>query len=318
MWIDACHVYGIEFDYLNLGEQASDYSRFSTGDPNLFRPFFNDQPNSQGIAKGPDGEIVASPGVSSGTVSVTAKDYFQSAGVTLSYNLCSCNGCCDSCDGGNDACDCTCGPPSLNCCRADLLLGFRCYDLNDSVGIHENLTGTSPTFATFDIHDNFTARNEFYGSELGLRTRLYRKRWSLEVLTKIAMGNTHQTATIGGQTVKTTLEGTTVYTGGLLALDNPPANIGTYQQDTFTLIPQLGLELGYQLSCHWRAYVGYNVMYWGSVWRAADQIDLHVDPRNVPSNPNFSPTSALPFPQFPAQASAFWAQGVNVGLERRF
>ncbi len=69
---------------------------------------------------------------------------------------------------------CTCGPPLLNCCRADLLIGFRYYNLSDSVGIHENLTSTAPTYATFDIQDDFSARNDFYGSELGLRTKLYR------------------------------------------------------------------------------------------------------------------------------------------------
>ena len=79
-------------------------------------------------------------------------------------------------------------------------------------------------------------------------------------------------------------------------------NSGTYQRDEFTVIPQLGLELGYQVNCHWRAYIGYNLLYWGSVARAADQIDLNVDPRNFP--PITQP--GLPFPQFPGKTDSFW------------
>ena len=80
------------------------------------------------------------------------------------------------------------------------------------------------------------------------------------------------------------------------------------------MIPQLGVELGYQVNCHWRAYVGYNVLFWGCVSRAADQIDLNLDPRNFPP----SQEGGLPFPAFPGRTSCFWAQGVNMGTEFRF
>ncbi len=302
MWLDACHVWNLEFDYLDLGGQANSYSRTSTGDPILARPFFNVQTNAQAS------ELVAYPNTVEGTVSVAANDYFQSAGVLLSYNLCSCDSCCDSC---GDSCEAACGPPLLYCCRTDLLAGFRYYNLSDRVGIHESLRQLQPE-STFDIRDNFNARNDFYGSEFGLRTQIYRGRWSLEILTKIALGNTHQRVTIDGQTIVTaTGQPTQTYDAGILAV---ATNSGTYQRDSFTMIPQLGLELGYQVNCHWRAYVGYNILYWGCVSRAADQIDLNVDPRNWP------PVQAggLPFPEFPGETACFWAQGVNVGTEFRF
>jgi hypothetical protein len=306
-WLDCCHTWDVEFDYLGLGGQSANFNQFSAGDPILTRPFFNMLTNQA------DAEIVAFPGTASGSISVTAKDYFQSAGVSASYNLCSCDSCCDSCNSCCDPCAACC-VPMLHCCRTDLLVGFRYYNLSDSVLINETPQSTNP-FAMYNINDNFSARNDFYGSEIGLRTKIYRQRWSLEILTKLAMGDTHQTVNISGQTIKTTADGTTAYDAGVFALNT---NSGTFQQDVFTLIPQLGLELGYQLSCHWRAYLGYNILFWGSVWRSGDQIDLQIDPRNIPSNPAFQPTTALPFPQFPGLATSFWAQGINVGLERRF
>ena len=310
-WLDCRHAWSAEFDYLGLGGQSANFSQFSTGTPILTRPFFNLLTNA------PDTENVAFPGLASGSISVTAKDYFQSAGVAMTYNLCSCDSCCDSCGDSGDSCAnpcASCCVPMLHCCRTDLLVGFRYYNLGDSVSIHETPQNVNP-FAQFDIHDNFSARNDFYGSELGLRTKIYRQRWSLEILTKLAMGNTHQSANINGQTIKTTTDGTTAFDSGVFATNT---NSGTFQQDVFTVIPQLGLELGYQLSCHWRAYLGYNLLFWGSVWRSGDQIDLQIDPRNIPSNPAFAPNSGLPFPQFPGQATSFWAQGINVGVERRF
>jgi hypothetical protein len=188
------------------------------------------------------------------------------------------------------------------------------------VGITENLLVTEPTSpdlgTTFVIHDNFRARNEFYGSELGLRTQVYRGRWSFDIMTKIALGNNHQTITIDGTTDITPFGGpTTSYNRGILA---GGSNNGTYQRDNLTLIPQLNLQVGYQVTYNWRAFVGYDILYWGCVAQAADQIDLNVDPRNWPPNMSPVPGQGLPFPQFTGKTSCFWAQGVSLGTEFRY
>lgn len=318
MWLDRCHVWNLEFDYLTLGERDNTFSMFSDGNPQVVRPYFDTQSNSQ------SGELVARTGTVTGRVSVDATDYFQSAGALMSYHLCGCDSCgscsgscggpCgDSCGGvcGSECGD-VCGVPMLYCCRTDLLAGFRYYNLSDRVGIHEELTQIGPT-AQYDVRDNFRASNNFYGSEIGLRNQIYRGRFSLEILTKIAVGNTHQTVTIDGQTIITDRSGSTVYNGGVFAVGT---NSGTYHRDVFTVIPQLGIEGGYQVTRHWRAYAGYNLVYWGSVLRAGEQIDLNVDPRNVPPVDPQNP--GLPFPAFPGRASSFWAQGVNLGSEFRF
>ena len=131
-------------------------------------------------------------------------------------------------------------------------------------------------------------------------------RWSLEILAKLAVGNNHDDVTIGGQTA-TTLPGepTNTVNGGVLAL---ASNSGIYARDTFTLIPDLHVDLAYQWTDHWRTYVGYSILYWGDVTRAGEQIDLNVDPRNLPP---VSP-GGLPFPAYVGQRTDFWAHGLNV------
>ncbi len=301
VWLDNCHVWGVEGDYFTIGEGTSNYSRYSTGDPILARPFYDVENIQQSR------ELVAYPDEVEGTITVGVKDYFQSTGVALTYNLCSCDSCAAGCD--------PCRPPMLFCCRADLLVGYRYYKYNDSVAIREDLriTKEGPTQNwLFQVDDGFRARNDFHGSEFGLRTRVYRGRWSLEVLTKIALGNNHQVVHIDGQTIVTPIDQPVeVRDGGVFAVRT---NEGTYTRDTFTMIPQLGVELGYQLNEGWRAYIGYNILYWGCVIHAAEQIDLNVDPRNIP----VAQDPALPFPAFPGETTDFWAQGLNVGLEWRF
>jgi len=305
LWLDPCHAWGVEFDYLNLGGQTSRYnSVFSTGDPILARPFFDVQKNAQAS------ELTAYDKVVEGDVSVLSKDYFQSGGVDLTYNLCTCDSCSQSCDPCLGGCD----VPRLFCCRTDLIAGFRFYNFDDSIVINEYVRLLEAPYAgnRMDIQDSFRARNEFYGSELGLRTQVYRGRWTLEILTKVALGNTHQVVNIAGHTVVTpTIGPTETYDAGVLAVGT---NSGTYTRDVFTMIPQLGLELGYQVNCNWRTFVGYILLYWGFVVRAADLIDLNLDPRNFPPVEE----KGLPFPAFSGRTSSFWAHGINVGLECRF
>lgn len=304
MWLDHCQNWGVEFDYLNLGSRSAGYSADSLGNAALARPIYNVLLNAQ------DCQYLAYPQLIEGAVNVSFQDYFQSAGVALNYNLCSNN----ACSSGDD-CEEDCALPLLFGRRTDLIVGLRYYNLSDRLGVQttRRFFGSGLTDA---VEDSFRASNDFYGSELGLRTRMYRGRWSLEVLTKIAIGNTHQTTTIAGQTVTTPVTGASQsYDAGFLATGS---NSGTYHHDVFTMIPQIGLELGYQVNCHWRAFVGYNLLYWGCVQRAADQIDRNVDLRNDPTSGYYDPTSAGPFPSFPNRTASFWAQGVNVGTEFRF
>src|SRR5262249_10830358 len=101
--------------------------------------------------------------------------------------------------------------------------------------------------------------------------------------------------------------------GGLLALSS---NIGQRSKDRTVVIPQLGVQVGYQITCNLRAYVGYTFLYWSEVARAGNQIDLAVNPNPLP--PVTPPVSGplRPAPRF--ENTSFWAQGFDLGLEFRF
>jgi Putative beta barrel porin-7 (BBP7) len=101
-----------------------------------------------------------------------------------------------------------------------------------------------------------------------------------------------------GKTVKSVTTTTTTPTVG--GLYTNPNNIGTFDNCGFSVVPQLEFKLGYDLTNHLRATVGYDAMFWTNVLRPGNQISNFVGagPLNNGSN--------------------VWVQGFNVGLEYRW
>jgi hypothetical protein len=323
MWLNCCHTLALEGNWFYLGRQTTSYSSgMSNGYPILARPFYSAVDPVTGLPADtpvPDREIVAIPiqedgsGGVAGSVDASFSTSFGGGGLGLRQTLCCSQQCCCSpCE--ENCCDPCCVPKSY---RIDLLYGYRYYSLNDDLGIHESLvTYNAPApGTTFDIHDRFRTENLFNGVELGVETRRTCGRWSFMAHAKAAFGDSHTTVRIDGSTVITGPTGASAtLPGGLLAL--PSTNMGTYHEDEFVVIPELGGEIGYQITSHLRAYVGYDFLYWTHVARAGDQIDLVVDPRNLP-DPNLPPAGG-PHPQFNFQNSDFWAQGLRFGGELTF
>lgn len=318
----ACGV-GLETDYFDLGGQSSGLARASHGDPVLTRPYYDVQQGQQAV------ELIAYPaGVvqdlgTVGCVNARAWDHFASVGARVRYNLCCWELWLGSPPCGPDECGeaewgVECGPGGCNrILRLDLIAGYRYCRLTDAVDVQENVvntvdTPTVPAGTMFTVHDSFRASNEFNGGELGLIAELSRGRWSLGLLAKMALGNNHRVVTIDGSTAITRPGfATENHQGGLLALST---NIGRHVDDDFVVIPQFGAEIGYQITPRLRAYFGYDFLLWVDAARAGEQIDLVVDPRNIP------PVQAggTSRPAFRFDGSSFWAQGINVGFELNF
>jgi len=349
-WLHCGRTLGVEFDYFTLGDAHTDF-RFASsesGYPLYARPFYDVNPQTTGQ----NAELVSTPEWLRGTIDGRVDEYFHSAGVNARLNLCChqpccgcgceedvCGDCCDDvCDDYcDDGCESSCltelrgtraaaycrGARSLcdklnqTCYRVDLIAGYRHYRLNDSLQVNEDLVAFEnheliDAGTTFEITDRFRSRNEFHGGELGLVAQIYRGCWSLDLLAKMAIGNNHQVVRINGQTtVQAPDDDPVTYDAGILALDT---NDGRHANDDFVVIPQFGAELGYQMTCRLRAFVGYNFIYWANVARASEQVDYTLNssyfPPEVPAGD--------PRPEFVWRDSDFWAQGMNFGLEYRF
>ena len=135
-----------------------------------------------------------------------------------------------------------------------------------------------------------------------------------ETSAKVALGTTHQRVNIRGVT-SITSNGVAIngspFQGGLLAL---PTNIGSYSRDVFSVVPEVQVNLGYQIHPNVRLFGGYNFLYWSNVARASEQINRNINPSFIPGVP--PPTTPLvpPEPSFRFINSGYWAQGLNFGV----
>jgi len=292
-WLDDAHACGVEGYFFMLESRSQTFSATGAGDSNLERPFFNTTLGRQ------DAQQVAFPGVLAGTVTASAgSQNLLGAGLLLHCNLID-----------------RAGPAGSF--RLDAVGGFRYLHLDEGLGIEEFLKATNPASAValgtlITVNDGFGTRNDFYGGDLGLEAQYRLGRFSLNVLGKLALGSTQEEVNISGFTAVLTPAGSSsVMPGGLLALSS---NIGRHEDSHFSLVPELNVTVGYQVTERVRVTAGYSFLYWTDVVRPGRQIDLDVNQTLIPP----AMPSGSPRPAFDFNRSGLWAQGINVGLEFRF
>jgi len=290
---------GIEGEYLGFGTKTENFnSGLSTGAPLLARPFYNAETglNDSQFVAFPDG-----PRAVGGRVTTEATTKLDGAAVRFRRIMC--------CSSGCNFSPIACGPvPSQS--RIDATLGWRFYQLKESLGITENLNPT--TGGNFLLNDNFRTRNQFNGAELGFQWTGRRGYWSLDALMRMGIGNVRQEVMINGSTLITP-PGGAPQRGGLLA---QRTNIGTYTRNDFGIVPELGATLGYQVTQNLRLTAGYSFIYWSNVVRPGDQIDTTVNPNLMP--PENPQETAFLNPRFAFQPTDYWIQGLSLGGEYRW
>jgi hypothetical protein len=305
-WFTPCQNWGVVGSMFFLGSRGTGFAAASMpGGPVLSRPYIDPLP-SPAFTR----EILS-------TFAASTKTDLWGADINLRKNIwADCRG------------------------RLDGLAGFRYLRLRDELTISE--TSMTPSLAvegvgvpagTFTpvtvgaLTDQFKVTNDFYGGQLGLIGEWKRGPWCLEMTTKVALGSTHQTVTATGAQAGT-------FTGpppfGVRTFNGPglyvqPSNAGTRSQDSFSVVPEVGLNLGYQVRPHVKVFVGYDFLYWTNVLRAGDQIDpvLNIAPTPVAVNNGVS-INSLPLTQragmpirpiVPFRETDFWAQGINFGVQ---
>ena len=239
------------------------------------------------ITGGADSSLVTYPGVMSGHINVDAPSFLQSAEINLTRLLWH--------------------SPHV---QFEGLVGFRYLGLNENVNIEQSsLVSLAPQYVglvpfngnTIAIGDYFDTRNQFYGGQVGASATFIFMRLSLEITTKVALGDSNQVVAIRGTTTIDTQPATTA-NAGLFALSS---NSGQVTRSSFAVVPELGVNLGFQLTDHIRMVAGYNFLYWSSVARPGDQIDTAINPNLVPSSNSYG--------------GARWTHSAGVGIsEYRF
>ncbi len=277
-----------------LGRNAGEFVATSNQFPVLARPFF-DVNNNRNSA-----QLIAAPNLSTGSGRINFDTSLWGAEANLRRAV-------------------LCGP----CSHLDLLVGFRHFNLGETLQVTEQFARTAnsntgigvPTALSGTVIDRFRTENHFYGVNVGLAGELRRSWWFLQGRAAVGLGSIYQSAQIDGSQTIVTTTGVQTAQGGLLAL--PGANIGSFNQTKFGVIPEVGLTVGLNLTPNLRFGVGYNFMYVNSVIRPVGLIDPGLDVRRIPNFP-VTPTppavSGVRPSSFPFRTNDFFVQGVTFSL----
>jgi hypothetical protein len=208
--------------------------------------------------------------------------------------------------------------------HSEVLAGFRTIGLEETLEIRDQ---TSPatdssglTFKSVPIgagailldQDSFRTFNQFYGFQVGGKLRWELDRGFFDVFAKVGMGINDEQVRIDGSSAL--VSGGTVQTaiGGILAL---PSNMGEHNRQVFSVVPEVGVNIGFEATTHIRLRAGYSCMFWPNVVRPGAQIDRAVNPSLVPTDQDFASSSGPPRPTFQFHETAFFLQSLNFGIE---
>lgn len=268
-WLDNAQDCAVEIVGFFIGGDESVYERNSIGTPALARPFIN------GVTGQPAQNVVAAPGFE-GDVQIGMLSRLWGLEGNGRYEVC-----------------------RWGWGHFDALAGARFLSFDENLTVLAGTT-TGPAAANY-TYDAFGSRNRFFGCQAGVECEINYRKWFLDSWAKLAIGDNYELVEIQGNRVL----GGRVVPGGLLA---QPSNIGLHRRHQFGYVPEVAVNVGYQVQQHMRASVGYNFLLLGNVARPGDQIDTRINT-----------TGAGPaVPAFSFNQGEFWIHGLIAGLEFRF
>jgi hypothetical protein len=265
------------------------------GNPRILRPIFNVDTNKEG------GFLRSQPGSIAGLVAIDNRS--DMGGIELNARYHSYIG---------------------ERLHADVLFGFRYLRLGEQLRIQDQITPLRNNFLTFQgtfvnapnslaDDDSFHTVNQFFGPQIGGRLAWEYGPFTPEGFVKLALGGSEERTTINGSTTKITPAGNQTVPGGILAV---PSNMGNHSRTVMGIVPELGLNLGVELTQHVRLNLGYSLLLWNHVVRPGSQYDRSVNPNQVPGSPTFGAASNAPFsPTYRFNDEFFWTHTFNIGVD---
>jgi hypothetical protein len=293
-WCDDEHSLGFEAAYLFLGSHAVGVDLKSSGLPGsivLGQPFFDVVRNAQDVG------LVAFQGLAAGEIAVSSSSRLQGAECNVLTQFGDYSG-----------------------LRCEALAGFRFLQLDESIDIfsQEIIAPNTQVIGGDKIAtgDFFTTQNCFYGGQIGARARYDLGRFFVDVVGKVALGDMNEVLRIHGGTAVTTAAGATnTFTSGFLALST---NSGEFSKNVFAVVPEFTVAGGYAITDHFRILLGYTFLYVSNVARPGSQIDLGLNPTQIPLSLTAGTLAGPARPAGGVKETQFWAQGLNFGFEFQF
>ncbi len=289
-WLDDCRLLGVEGRFFALDDSPLRFVEPAGNLAILAQPFFDVSTGQQ------DARVLSFPNIVSGELDVLSESKVYGADVYLRRFWCA-----DLCGAG----------------QIDFVAGYQFSRVDENLRIGSVRTaldpaGVDPIGTVFTTSDVFDVRNEFHGGSIGLLAEWDRGCWQWNVLAKVGLGNMQHDVSIRGNST-TSVPGlpTVASSTGFLAL---PTNIGTFSSSQFAVVPEVNLNLRWNINDCLNLSCGYSFLYWDKVMQAGDLVDTSLNPTQVPG-PIVGPAR----PEFGGfTTSDFFVHGVNFGVEARY
>ncbi len=279
-WLDRSRSRGILFRAFDTGAWDTNFVADQTQNPVMTRPFFDVTANAQSTA------LIAYPNVATGNVDATIYSRSYGGDILVRRAL-------------------GCGQRS----RWEFLMGYQRAQLNDRLRVSSTTTAVA-NGTMLDIQDRFDTENSFNGVAFGLNSFSRVENWSLDSMFKLGFGNMERDVSIAGFR-RTTVSANNIAeeSQGLLARNT---NSGNTTSDTFVVVPELNLNLGYRFTYRLDLTLGYSFLALPKVARSADQIDDQL--RSNLSNPLVG--DIAPLRSFAERS--YMLHSLNYGLQWRY
>jgi hypothetical protein len=292
-WLDnECHAWAIEGSFMFLDMRRTTNTFASTGGVTLAHPFIDADTGA------PDSLPVA------GGSSIEAASRLWSGEVNLRREIWrNCHG------------------------HFDFLFGYRQFQLDESLTVRDltvnDATATTLPGATVGGIDFFGTQNRLYAGQVGLEAELNWRKLFIDAWGKFAMGGLQEVININGSTTIVPTPGLPPPPGNLVgqfpgSLYTQPSNIGHFERTRFSILPEVGVTVGYQLTSNIRIGAGYSFLYLNNVVRPGDAIDTTITRTQIPQlNPGATVPGTHPAPPTFAETN-YWAHGITAMLEFRY
>jgi hypothetical protein len=302
-WLDCESTFGLEASYFMIFQGSSNQSATPFGSNELVVPYFDvttRSPNFFVISTVPSVTVTGIGAPETGAATLRATSRLQGGELNALAQL-----------------------GSAGFFRMDLLGGFRYLDLREELDFNTFSQVVGDPGTTFTTADLFGTVNRFYGGQLGLSAEMVLACGVCAGLTaKCALGVMDETVNINGTTTRVSDRrgvSNATFAGGKAFAE--PSNIGNYGRAQFAVVPEVGLNVGYDVTCWLRIFAGYSFLYINEVARPGDQISPFVNPSQRPlTNPlgNPGPLVGPRAPVFNFNGTDFWAQTINAGVLLRY
>ena len=285
-WLGAERRYALMFRYWNAGNQDNTFNFSSNQFPILARPFLD----TSATTAAQNTQLIAFQGDTIGNISVATESAVDGLELTLKRLL-----------------------YQDRFTQVHWLYGYQHVSIDEGLSVSSNttVTGAIPGLQgnTIAVRDTFRTENDFNGVAYGLMGSRQIACWKMETLFRLGLGNLRRKVDIDGSTTTTANGVVMTSSQGLLARHT---NDRSLVDDTFVVVPEVGVNFATQIRPGLDFNVGYNYLMVPKVAQASQQIN-----DNLAVNLTDPLVGALD-PSLNLDEGKYWLHSLGLGLQLRY